>query len=353
VDGSPLLRAFLIVGLLLFGGAVLSLGAPVIVPVVEALVVWFVLNAMASGLGLVPGVGALPWWARLVLSTAIVLVLALLVVQSTVATIASVGPRAAGLQQAFDPTVARLAALVGVDAEALINRVLDSLGIEAMVRYVVTGMVGLVSHFGVVAIYVAFLLVDQQFFDAKLAALVRDADRRTRARLILGQIANGIQTYLWIMTLMGALTAGLSYLILVAVGVEHAFFLAATIFILNYIPTIGSILGTVLPAVFALAQFQALGPTLVVLAGVGLVQFLVGNILLPRAAGGSLNISLFVTILSLFVFGALWGVTGMFVAMPLTAIVVIVCGHFETTRPIAILLSRTGKIETGETERNN
>ena len=51
------------------------------------------------------------------------------------------------------------------------------------------------------------------------------------------------------------------------------------------------------------------------------------------------------TILSLFAFGALWGVTGMFVAMPLTAMLVIVFAHFEATRPIAILLSRTGELE--------
>ena len=84
------------------------------------------------------------------------------------------------------------------------------------------------------------------------------------------------------------------------------------------------------------------------LAGVGLVQFVIGNILLPRLAGGSLNISLFVTILSLFAFGALWGVTGMFVAMPLTAMLVIVFAHFEATRPIAILLSRTGELDVPE-----
>jgi predicted PurR-regulated permease PerM len=71
----------------------------------------------------------------------------------------------------------------------------------------------------------------------------------------------------------------------------------------------------------------------------------IGNVVLPRLAGRSLNISLFVTVLSLFVFGALWGVAGMFVAMPLTAMLVIVFQSFEATRPIAVLLSRTGEVE--------
>jgi AI-2 transport protein TqsA len=347
--GSPLLRAFLIAGLVFFVGAVLYFGAPVIVPVVEAVIVWFVLNAMASGLRRLPVVGPrLPWLVALLLSAGIALVLAVLVVQSTVATVASLGPRASGLQQAFDPTIARLGTAVGRDVGAMVDRLLDNLGLEAMLRSVVIGMVGLVSHFSIVAIYVGFLLVDQQFFDVKLAALVRDPDRRARARAIFGRVGRGVQTYLWIMTLVSALTAGVSYLILLVVGVEHAFFLAATVFILNFIPTIGSIVATVLPAVFALMQFQAFGPTLAVLAGVGIVQFVIGNILLPRLAGGSLNISLFVTILSLFAFGALWGITGMFVAMPLTAMLVIVFAHFGATRPIAVLLSRTGEIDTSE-----
>jgi predicted PurR-regulated permease PerM len=144
---------------------------------------------------------------------------------------------------------------------------------------------------------------------------------------------------------MSLLTATLSYAVMSAVGMEFALFWATTIFFLNYIPTIGSILGTVLPAAFALVQFQAAGPVLAVLVGVGAVQVVVGNVLLPKVAGKTLNISLFVTIFSLFAFGALWGVTGMFVAMPTMAILIITLANFEATRPFAVLLSRTGDVE--------
>ena len=81
---------------------------------------------------------------------------------------------------------------------------------------------------------------------------------------------------------------------------------------------------------------------------IGAVQFVVGNILLPRVAGHVLNISLAVTIFSLFFWGALWGVTGMFVAMPLTAVLIIALGHFAPTRPLAILLSKAGDLDLPE-----
>jgi predicted PurR-regulated permease PerM len=197
----------------------------------------------------------------------------------------------------------------------------------------------------VVAIYVAFLLVDQQFFDMKLRRLVRDPERRDRVRALLEQVSGAIQDYLRVMTTVSLLTASLSYLVMRLAGMELALFWATAIFFLNYIPTIGSILGTVLPAAFALVQFQAIWPALLVLAGIGVIQFLIGNVLLPKMAGRTLNISLFVTMFSLFAFGAMWGVTGMFVAMPATAILIIILANFEATRPIAVLLSRTGRLD--------
>jgi len=186
----------------------------------------------------------------------------------------------------------------------------------------------------------------------KLRLLVPDPERQARVRALLGRIVGAIHAYLRVMAFVSALTAGLSYAVLVAVGVEYAGFLATTIFFLNFIPTIGSILGTVLPVAFALLQFQSFWPPALVLAGVGLVQFVIGNILLPRLSSGTLNISLFVTLFALFAWGAVWGVTGMFVAMPLTAILIIALSYFPATRPFAIALSRTGEVEeTGRAAR--
>jgi predicted PurR-regulated permease PerM len=164
-------------------------------------------------------------------------------------------------------------------------------------------------------------------------------------RGLFRRIGGAIQDYLWVMTLMSTVTTLLSYAVMRWVGMEFALFWATAIFFLNYIPTIGSILGTVLPAAFALFQFQAVEPAAFTLVAIGIVQFLVGNVLLPKVAGKTLNISLFVTIFSLFAFGALWGVTGMFVAMPITAILIITFANFPATRPIAVLLSRTGEVE--------
>jgi predicted PurR-regulated permease PerM len=127
-------------------------------------------------------------------------------------------------------------------------------------------------------------------------------------------------------------------------GLESPIFWASLVFVLNFIPTIGSILGTLLPAAFALVQFQDVGPAALLMVILGAIQFTIGNVVLPRLAGDTLNLSLTVTVLCLFVWGALWGVTGMFLAVPLTASLLLVAASFEATRPIAMALSQTGEL---------
>ena len=342
----PPVRAFVAAGLTFFTVATLYLAAGVLVPAVEALVVWFVLNGMASGIRRLPLIGSrVPRSVALVGSALAALAVGFLAVETSLQTVSSLGPRAASFREALDPLVDWTAGTLGISQRDLLNRVVDGLGLETVLRQVVAALIGTASQFSVVAIYVAFLLVDQQFFEAKLRALVPDLDRRARVRALLGRIVGAIQAYLRVMTLISSLTAVLSYAVMRLAGLEYAGFWAAAIFFLNFIPTIGSIVATVLPAAYALLQFQSVAPAAVVLAGVGAVQFVVGNLLLPRIAGSALNISLFATLFSLFAWGALWGVTGMFVAMPMTAMLIITFANFEATRPIAVILSRTGAVD--------
>ena len=309
--------------------------------------VCFVLNAMVNGIRRTPVVGRrLPRSLALVVSAVVFLIAGLYVAETAVRAISAMGPRAAGFREALTPLVDWREGTLGIPQADLLNRVIDSLGLETALRQVIAATISTISQFGLVSIFVAFLLVDQQFFDRKLRLTVPDPERYARTRELLDRIVAAIQAYLGVMSLMSGVTAASSYIIMLFVGVEFAGFWATAIFFLNYIPTIGSILGTLLPAVAALLQFQAIVPAAIVLAGIGVAQFLVGNILLPRVAGSVLNISLFVTLFSLVAWGAIWGVTGMFVAMPITAMLVIILSNFQSTRPFAIFLSRSGDIET-------
>jgi AI-2 transport protein TqsA len=74
------------------------------------------------------------------------------------------------------------------------------------------------------------------------------------------------------------------------------------------------------------------------------IQFLIGNFLDPYVMGSSLNLSPFVILVSLAAWSSLWGMAGAFLAVPITAIMAIVFSQFDGTRPIAVLLSRSGRV---------
>lgn len=209
---------------------------------------------------------------------------------------------------------------------------------------------GLVSGMVIVFIYVAFLIVSAGAFARNVDTIfVRPGDR-DRARLIGADVRRSMEQYLWVQTALSVIATSLTYATLLILGLDNALFWAFVIFVLNFIPTIGSIIATTLPALFAMVQTSWPGwmpddPLLaaaIVFAGVAVWQFLIGNFVAPRMQANSLNLSPLVVLLSLAVWGALWGPTGMFLSAPLTVMVMIVLAQIPGARWIAVLMSADG-----------
>nr|WP_299218998.1 AI-2E family transporter [uncultured Aquimarina sp.] len=131
---------------------------------------------------------------------------------------------------------------------------------------------------------------------------------------------------------------------LALMDVDAPFFWALLMFLLNYIPTVGSLIATIFPAVFSLVQFGEFTPFLIILIGLGILEWFVGNVLEPKIMGNSLNISPLVTIIALVIWGQIWGITGMLLSVPITVTMVIICSQFKNTKAIAILLSENGEL---------
>lgn len=325
--------------------ATFALGSRILLPLVEAVILWFIINRTGEALRRVPKLGPrLSHGIACALAGSLVALIALAAIYSGVRGLISAGPQSLSLQDSLDPLIQRVAEMLGTDEAHVLSRVVDAVGLETMMQQIVVGLFGLLNQFGVILIYVAFLFADQALFDAKMRALFPDGARRARSTALLNRIGNAIGSYLWLMTKISAFTAALSYCAMLLFGIENPMFWAILVFFLNFIPTIGSILGTLLPTAYALVQTQDLASAGFLLIVLGAIQVTMGNVVFPRMAGNSFNLSLFVTFLSLFVWGTLWGVTGMFLAVPLTAILVIILSQFDETKPIAILLSKTGEI---------
>jgi predicted PurR-regulated permease PerM len=219
-----------------------------------------------------------------------------------------------------------------VDITSALSRVAGSLTVIA-------------GNTGIILIYVIFLLLEQRSMESKLDALFREPGKRTKIHEILSEIQKDIEAYIAIKTLLSVATGLLSYIILIYIGVDYSEFWAFLIFLLNYIPTIGSLIATIFPALLALIQFESFTSSLIVFVSIALIQFIIGNIIEPKMMGRSLNLSALVVLLSLALWGSIWGVVGMFLCVPLTVILMIIFTNFEKTRPIAVMLSANGKID--------
>jgi predicted PurR-regulated permease PerM len=202
------------------------------------------------------------------------------------------------------------------------------------------------ANFVTILLYTVFMLVERGRIFKKINLLNASPDRRRAVNETIGDIAALVRQYVTVKTATNLVTAAASYLIMIAVGVDFAGFWALLIFALNFIPIVGAITAISFPVVLALVQpegggLQTAALTLILLVG---AEQTMSSGLEPRLIGRSLNLSPFVILLSLGVWGSLWGFAGMLLAVPITVTMMIVMTQFETTRPIAILLSDSGEI---------
>lgn len=160
-----------------------------------------------------------------------------------------------------------------------------------------------------------------------------------RLIFIINSIENHVQHYLLIKIFVSLLTAIIGGLIIFACGVDFVVFSAILIFVLNFIPNIGSIIATVFPVLIGLINYGLSIRVLLVGAGLIITQMIIGNVVEPKITGKNLNLSPIVILISLILWGWLWGITGMVLAVPLTSAMKIIFEHIEVLKPLASLIS--------------
>ncbi len=340
--------------------ALLILGKSLIIPLVIAVLVWYIIVSLGHRIGEFKFVKKhLPSWANTAIA-GIVIALVLTFVGGLIAENAQNMVQALPRYQAnVESLISRsekslhfdLSGMLGVEDDqtaASLSRYLRSFAEKAnftgLISSLVNTLSGIVGNAFLIVIYVIFIFFEQAAFPKKINALFPQADKYQHFENVLHSVNEAIRAYLSVKLTVSLITAIASYILMAVIGLDFAIFWAFLIFLLNFIPNIGSLIATVFPAVIALIQYDTFSPFLVVLIGVGAIQVIVGNFLEPRMMGSSLNISSLVVILALTLWGALWGITGMILCVPITVIMMIIFAQFPTTRPIAILLSENGKL---------
>ncbi|MBL7962279.1 MAG: AI-2E family transporter [Flavobacteriales bacterium] len=206
------------------------------------------------------------------------------------------------------------------------------------------GTANTVFAIGILPVYIFMVLYYRDKFRRFILMLVPVQDHRMAQRItrrigaVTGRYMTGIFTVVLLLCVINS--AGL-----LIIGLEHAVLLGIIAAICNFIPYFGTIIGFAFPFLFALVATPTPDKALWVVVLFIIVQFLENNILTPNIVGGMVRINPFFVILGVLAGGMVWGIPGMFVSIPLLAMVKVSCDVIPSLRPWAFLLGDRGTEE--------
>jgi predicted PurR-regulated permease PerM len=230
-----------------------------------------------------------------------------------------------------------IASLMPTASQSFLDGLRSNIDIATIITVLANGIKNFTSNFILVLVYVGFILAEKKNIQNKISTLKND--NAASLLKIVSHISSRVSTYVWLKMQLSILTALISYFIMIIIGLDFPESWALLVFVLNFIPNLGSIIATLSLALFALVQFETATPAFLILISIGTLQFCIGSILEPRYIGDSINLSPLVILISLVLWGNLWGIGGLFFSIPMTVIAKIILWEFDKTRYISVLLS--------------
>ncbi|MEP1329223.1 AI-2E family transporter [Pseudophaeobacter sp.] len=334
--------------LMLMLGWLLVAGQSILLPVLVGVIAVYILTTAAEALVPVPVVGRLPrHWRRLlvlVLCTFGFLILGSFITSSAT-TLSAALPTYA---ENFDALQSKFLTGIGIKEEPnwgnLGERLLDMMDATTLMPTALATISNGGSVILAAALYAVFILAELDSLPDKTRRAFQDNAQAEHTLELAREINEKIGSYLAAKTLVNVILALVSFAILKILGIAHPAFWAIIIGLLNYIPYIGSIIAVIFPVTMSLIQFTSFLQAGLALVLLMIPQLAVGYYIEPKFLGRSVNLSPFTVLLALAVWSTLWGMTGAILAVPLTAMVMIILAEIPNTRWIAVLMSEKGDL---------
>ena len=200
-----------------------------------------------------------------------------------------------------------------------------------------SGVISFTKTLFLIALMTAFILLEMRLTKRKMHYAFKN--NRAKITRISNQIINQTMRYISIKFFISLATGVLCGIASLVIGLDFPIVWGFLAFIMNFIPIFGSIISIGMTTIFSLIQFYpSWGKTLFVLIFMTSVNMILGNILEPRIEGKNLGISPVIILISLSLWGYIWGFTGMLIAVPLMVIIKIVCENIDYLKALAILI---------------
>lgn len=331
--------ALTITGLIYFGN--------ILKPLVIAFLIWFIIHQLKLSLGKIKIKGkSLPGALRSILAFAIIFVTIYLIAELLILNIEGIVASMPEYMENFNDTFKRVSNVINnPNYTEYLQEWINKMNLSGMATSLISSLSGFVANSAVVLVYVIFFLMEDASYNVKMDKLF-PSKKHDYSKFVhnLRSVNESIRYYIWSMTAISLATGAVSYIVLLIMGVEYAFLWAFLVFILNFIPYIGPLISSFLPAVFAVITSGELMQFVYVFAAMEIIQIVIGNFVQPMIMGKGTNLSPITVIIALALWGMLWGIVGMILAVPIMAVIVIICSQIPSARYIAILLSDKGDI---------
>jgi predicted PurR-regulated permease PerM len=218
------------------------------------------------------------------------------------------------------------------DAGTFLKKLFDA----GIIQGFVSSFSNLLTNFFIVMLFWVFMIMGKNKFEERLKVAFSsssvDVEKQVQA------INEQLQSYLIIKTLISLATGVTFTVILTIYGIDFALIWGLLAFVLNYIPNVGSLLATLFPILIALLDYGFGFASISIAALLLIAQNVFGNIIEPKYLGKTLDLSPVFILMSLIFWGWVWGIVGMFLAVPIAALLKIFCNNIEPLKPIAIII---------------
>lgn len=323
----------------------LILAEPILVPFVIALLIWFVVKKTRN---LIDKIGFvhryIPRWLKTLAASFVIFYILFLSARILIYNIEVLSNSYDDYASNVEILAERIRLLFGIDHKAEITQFITNLNAGAYFQSFLNSLSEILGNMIMIAFYIVFIFIEESYFVQKVQLIATESGNPEAYKETFKKIDKTMSRYIGLKSLIALATATLGYFVFFFVGLNAPVFWAFLLFMMNFIPSIGPILASILPASFALLQFGGFKEFLIIISALTSISLLIGNFLEPRLMGNTLNISPLVAILSLAVWGSLWGITGMLLSVPITVALIIILSQFPSTRSIAILLSERGRV---------
>jgi predicted PurR-regulated permease PerM len=250
------------------------------------------------------------------------------------------------IEKKINPILAQTERLTGINRKDVFDD--EQLQIKEIAKQNSRGIMNFIATSGSILgdfiltpLYMFLFLLYRNFLVSFIYKATAKLCSRTKMRNILSAFYKVQQNYLLGLLIVMSIVGVLNSLGLLLLGIEHAFFFGFLASLLLIIPYIGIAIGSLLPALVALATKDSYWYSIGVIGIFGFIQFLEGNFITPKITGSKVSLNVFASILSLILFSMLWGISGMILALPLTATLKVIFDNSEKLNSIGFLLGDT------------